>query len=59
MILLIPLAIILPKFMGVIGIYRAEPIADFTSVAISALLFFLTAKKFLRSDEKNDMIGKA
>ena len=58
-ILLIPLAIILPKFMGVIGIYRAEPIADFTSVAISALLFFLTAKKILRSDEKNDMIGKA
>ena len=58
-ILLIPLAIILPKFMGVMGIYRAEPIADFTSVAVSVLLFFLTAKKILRSDEKNDMIGKA
>lgn len=58
-ILLIPLAIILPKFMGVMGIYRAEPIADFTSVAVSALLFVITAKKILRYDEKNDMIGEA
>lgn len=58
-ILLIPLAIILPKFMGVMGIYRAEPIADFTSVAVSALLFVVTAKKILRYDEKNDMIGEA
>ena len=58
-ILLIPLPIILPKFMGVMGIYRAEPIADFTSVAVSALLFVITAKKILRYDEKNDMIGEA
>ena len=58
-ILLIPLAIILPKFMGVMGIYRAEPIADFTSVAVSALLFVVTAKKILRYKEKNDMIGEA
>lgn len=58
-ILLIPLAIILPKFMGVMGIYRAEPIADFTSVAVSALLFVITAKKILRYDEKNDMIGES
>lgn len=58
-ILLIPLAIILPKFMGVMGIYRAEPIADITSVMVSAILFLITAKKILRSDEKNDMIGGA
>ena len=44
-ILLIPLAIILPKFMGVMGIYRAEPIADFSSVTITMILFIITAKK--------------
>lgn len=56
-ILLIPLAIILPKFMGVMGIYRAEPIADFSSVTITVILFIITAKKILRNDQKNDMIG--
>ncbi len=49
-ILLIPLAIILPKFMGVMGVYRAEPIADVISVLVSILLFFVTAKKILMSE---------
>ena len=31
--LLIPLALIVPRFMGVMGIYRAEPVADIISVA--------------------------
>lgn len=43
-ILLIPLAIILPRFMGVMGIYRAEPIADVLSVATTAVLFLITVK---------------
>ena len=47
-ILLIPLAIILPKFIGVMGIYLAEPIADFISVATTAVLFVITAKRILR-----------
>lgn len=47
-ILLIPLAIILPRFMGVMGIYRAEPIADIISVIVTAVLFTVTAKKILR-----------
>ncbi len=51
-ILLIPLAIILPRFMGVMGVYRAEPVADFISVLISLILFFVTAKKILVSDDK-------
>ncbi|MCI6466421.1 MAG: MATE family efflux transporter [Faecalicatena sp.] len=55
-ILLIPLAIILPKFMGVMGVYRAEPIADFSSVTITVILFIITAKKILRNEQKNDMI---
>ncbi len=47
-ILLIPLALILPGFMGVMGIYRAEPIADFISVTTAATLFIITFKKVLR-----------
>lgn len=46
-ILLVPLAVILPKFMGVMGIYRAEPIADFISIGTSVTLFCFTAKKLL------------
>ncbi|MCB6414675.1 MATE family efflux transporter [Faecalimonas umbilicata] len=55
-ILLIPLAIILPKFMGVMGIYRAEPIADVISVLITILLFTVTFKKILHNMENRDMI---
>lgn len=47
-ILLIPLAIIFPKFMGVAGIYRAEPVADFTSVTVSVILFVIVQRKTLR-----------
>ncbi len=57
-IFLIPLAILLPKFMGVMGIYRAEPVADVTSVIITVILFLITAKKILRNEEKDVMIGK-
>lgn len=55
-ILLIPLAIILPCFMGVMGIYRAEPIADVISVTVTIILFTVTFKKILHSIENNDMI---
>ena len=48
-ILLIPLAIILPKFMGVMGIYRAEPIADVISVLTTSAVFIITVKKVLRN----------
>ncbi len=47
-ILLIPLALILPKFMGVNGIYTAEPIADLLSVTATAILFFITSRKVLK-----------
>lgn len=47
-ILLIPLAIIFPKFMGVMGIYRAEPVADIISVLTTATLFVITTKRILR-----------
>ena len=41
-ILLIPLAIILPRFFGVDGIYWSEPIADTISALTAGALFFLT-----------------
>ena len=47
-ILLVPLAIILPRFIGVKGIYYAEPIADITSVTIATITFILTFKKILK-----------
>jgi putative MATE family efflux protein len=44
-ILLIPLALILPHFFGVMGVYYAEPAADMISVATTAVLFAVTIKK--------------
>lgn len=37
-ILLIPLALVLPLFMGITGVYLAEPIADITSATIATCL---------------------
>ena len=48
-ILLIPLAIILPRFFGVMGVYYAEPVADIISVTMTSILFVITIKKILRS----------
>lgn len=55
-ILLIPLAVILPRFMGVTGIYRAEPIADILSVLTTSIVFMITVKNILRNMGKSDMI---
>ncbi len=49
-ILLIPLAIILPHFMGVMGIYYAEPISDILSATTATVLFMLNIKKILSED---------
>lgn len=57
--LLIPLAVIFPKFMGVMGIYRAEPVADIISVATTGILFAFTMKKVLRSMEENNVSKEA
>jgi len=47
-ILLTPLAIILPHFMGVDGIYWAEPISDTLSAFTSLGLFVLISRRVLR-----------
>ena len=48
--LLIPLAIILPRFFGVMGIYWAEPIADITSATTATILFLIFFKRMLSAD---------
>ena len=46
-ILLIPLALLLPHAFGVTGVYLAEPIADVLSVATAATLTLLNFNKIL------------
>lgn len=46
-ILLIPLALILPRFFGVTGIYFSEPIADIISAITAGTLLLLNINKIL------------
>lgn len=46
-ILLVPLAFLLPCFFGVMGVYYAEPVADVTSALIASLLFACNIRKIL------------
>lgn len=48
-ILLVPLAIILPRFLGAFGIYWAEPIADTTAATICGIIFACTIRKIINS----------
>lgn len=50
-ILLVPFAIILPHFMGVDGVFIAEPVSDIISVLVAGGLFLGNIGKIL--DEKN------
>lgn len=54
-ILLVPLALILPHFLGVWGVYIAEPISDIVSAVTAGVLFLLNIKKIL-SKESVDKI---
>ncbi len=46
-ILLIPLAVILPHFFGVMGVYYAEPVSDVISAVTATVLFLANIKKIL------------
>lgn len=48
-ILLVPLALFLPIFMGVMGVYTAEAIADATAATICTIIFFTKFPKILRT----------
>lgn len=52
-ILLVPLAVILPRFMGVFGIYWAEPIADTLACTTCGLLFLFNFKRILAKPPKS------
>ncbi|MCD7725029.1 MAG: MATE family efflux transporter [Clostridiales bacterium] len=49
-ILLIPLAVILPHFMGVMGVYYAEPVSDTLSAATATVLFTVNSRKILTEE---------
>ncbi|MEI3411800.1 MAG: hypothetical protein V8Q57_00100 [Blautia sp.] len=49
-ILLIPLALILPKFFGVMGIYYAGPISDITAATTATILFLCVRKRIVSED---------
>lgn len=52
-ILLIPLALVLPVFSGTAGIFAAEPIADILASVITTGVFYFTSKKlFINTSEK-------
>lgn len=51
-ILLIPLALILPKFMGLTGIYVAEPVADVLASVSTTAAFFFFSRKLFRGQKK-------
>ena len=52
MILLIPLALILPNFLGVNGVYLAESVADATSAICCTTIFAITFPKILKKREQ-------
>lgn len=50
--LLVPLAYLLPLFMGVTGVYAAEAIADATAATLCTLIFIFTFPKILKKNEE-------
>lgn len=50
-ILLIPLALTLPNFMGVTGIYTAEAVADAIAAIICTIIFFAQFPRILKKGE--------
>ena len=49
--LLIPLALLLPRFFGVMGIYWAEPIADIAASCTSLVIFLVKRKQIFTRRE--------
>lgn len=50
LVLLIPLAILLPRVFGVMGIYWAEPISDITAASTAGLIFLFRHKKIISEE---------
>lgn len=58
-IVLIPMLLIMPKFLGLTGVWIAGPIADFTASLITALFLYNEMKHLDRSDENEIKSAKA
>lgn len=52
-ILLVPLALLLPHFMGVTGIFAAEAISDATAAICCTFIFWITSRKLFASAKDN------
>ena len=55
-ILLVPLALLLPSFMGVSGVYAAEAIADATAATLCTLIFAFRFPVLLKRNLKRDAL---
>lgn len=53
-ILLIPLALILPHRFGVMGVYYAEPVSDTLSAATATTLFLLNINRILKKEDAEE-----
>ena len=49
---IIPLLLILPRFWGVEGVWRAAPIADFLAVGLSAALMYYEMRNLKKDEEQ-------
>ena len=56
--LLIPLALVLPLFFGVTGVYLAEPVADITSATTATCLMLYHFNRILKRRELELAVGK-
>lgn len=52
-VLLIPLALLLPLFMGTLGVFTAEPIADIGAATVTSIMFAVFFKRYLAQKRKN------
>jgi len=50
-VLLVPLALILPRFMGVSGVYASEAIADATAAILCTVIFIFRFPQLLKKNE--------
>ena len=55
-VLLVPLALILPLKFGVMGIYYAEPVSDFISAATATTFFLVNIKKIVSRETLENIV---
>ena len=53
-ILLIPMIIILPKFLGIDGVWFAQPASDIISAIITSIILYKDIKKYKVNTEKEE-----